>query len=193
MNPNPHDDDAKKIRDLIDSGRVQDAFTHCQPSAAAGSTMAQLYLGWMHQSGKGTPMDLDKAEHWYRQALEADPSRASYYLATVYKDRNKLDQAREWFEASVYHDYAPAMYQLGQIHRFGYGVSIDEKKGWAFIDRAAQRGHVFARSAIARDMLRGRRGVLQIPIGFFLLMSVLWSGARIAAKEPHHDQILRLI
>jgi TPR repeat protein len=116
--------------------------------------MAQLYLGWMYQTGRGSTQDVEKAEYWFRRAVAADSPKAAYYLATVYWQKHELQQALEWFETSASRGFAPAIYQLGRIYRLGYHVPIDEKKGWEYIERAARKGMCLRAETI------GRRGAL---------------------------------
>jgi hypothetical protein len=122
----------------------------------------------MYQSGKGVQRDLDEAEGWYQRAVHSDPQRAEFYLASVYMEKHDFQQALEWFERSASRGYAAATYQLGRIYRFGVGVGVDRQRGFEYIEQAAQKGHLFARRDIAREMLRGHRGLSRIPSGLFV-------------------------
>jgi len=182
--------DLAAIRALIERSRFDEAHARCRPIADSGSVVAQLYLGWMYQTGKGVDKDLDQAENWYRQAIAGDPARGEFYLATVRRDRGDQKQAREWFERSAARGYAPAMYQLGRIYRCGYGVTVDRQKAFEYIERAAAKGHLFARRDIARNLLRGQSGIHRVPAGLFALIGVAWQVFKVARRDPYDDRML---
>ncbi len=184
--------DRAAIAELIEMGRFDEAYDRCIPMAERGSPAAQLYLGWLYQSGSGVVRDYKIAEHWYRRALERAPERAEFYLGTLCWERGDPVEARLWFEQAASKEFVPATYALSKMHRFGYGVPIDEALGLKLLERAALRGHLFARRDIARHMIRGRRGLAAILPGLAELAKVMVAVFRLGLKDPHSDLLLRL-
>jgi uncharacterized protein len=48
--------------------------------AESGDPAAQFQLGWCHEMGQGTPVDLEAACQWYRRAAAQGYPRAQYHL-----------------------------------------------------------------------------------------------------------------
>ena len=48
--------------------------------ANSGDPVAQFNLGYCHEMGQGTPVDLDQACQWYRRAANQGYPRAQYHL-----------------------------------------------------------------------------------------------------------------
>lgn len=180
------------VKQLIEGGRFDEAYVRCLPLAEAGSTPAQIRLGWMYQAGKGVQKDLEEAKRWYTRAIRSESPKAEFCLATVCWEKRDAQQTIEWLERSAAKGYAPAMYELGRMYNVGYGVPEDTRKGLEYTERAARKGHLFARRTVARDMLIGHRGLGRIPRGLFAFVSVLWAGFRIGRKDPYDDLVFTL-
>jgi len=186
-------DACNAVIELINRGRHDEAFQKCRALAEAGSTCAQVRLGWMYHSATGTPKDWLEAESWYRRAIAAGSPESEFYLASLYSAKLEPQSAVEWFEKSAQHGYAPAMYHLGRLYLFGAeGVALDEEKAYRYFEDASRAGHLFARRNIARRMASGRRGMGQIPHGILLLIGAYCSAMKVGWKNPDSEQILRL-
>lgn len=67
-------------------GRYEEAMTIWENLAAQGDADAAFQLGVMHEDGRGTPADLDRALHYYHQASDGGSHRAAYRLAKLYAE-----------------------------------------------------------------------------------------------------------
>lgn len=192
MSPHPQKTELDTVRDLIERGRFDEAYSLCVRLGEAGSTAAQLRLGWMYQAGKGVQKDVEKAESWYGRAIRPDSARAEFNLASIYWEKRDAKQMIQWLERSATKGYPPAMYELGRMYHAGYGVAVDTEKSLGYTEQAAQKGHLFARREIAREMLIGHRGWQRMPLGFLELLSVFWTGFRVARKDLYDDLTVTL-
>jgi TPR repeat protein len=173
----------------IEERRYEDAFRKYSVLAEHGSATAQLRLGWMYETGTGVPLDVQLAERWYLKAASTDVPHAQYYLASLYRDAEQYQRAIEWFQRAAAQGYPPAFYALGKAYYFGAGVSQDREKAFEYFEEASRRGHLRAAANIARDMIAGRRGLRQVPLGVLRLLTVLSKGLRRAITEPDSDSL----
>lgn len=67
-------------------GRYVQAFDIWQRLAQAGDADAAFQLGVMLEDGRGTPVDLEQALFYYRQASEGGSRRAAHRLAALYEN-----------------------------------------------------------------------------------------------------------
>jgi hypothetical protein len=77
-----------------------------QFEAERGRPLAQTYLGFMYQTGRGVPQNFEFAAHWYRRAAEHGVPAAQYLLAMLYDKGFGVPQ--DWVEAEVWLDLAAA-------------------------------------------------------------------------------------
>jgi TPR repeat protein len=181
-----------RIHELIEREHFREAIDLTLPLAQAGGVGAQLILGWLYQVGKGVPKDFDRAKAWYLEAVPSESPRAEFYLGSVYWNESDFPQAVEWFERAASHGFFPAAYQLGRMYRHGAGVQRDPRRAREYVEAAARSGHMFAQRDLAREMARGHRGVLRIPLGLFRCLQVTWRAVRIASRNLEDDRLFRL-
>jgi hypothetical protein len=75
------------------------------PLAEQGDPIAQSYLGFMFQTGRGVPQNYTEAAMWYRRAAEQGDSLAQYSLGLLY-DRGQgvpvdIVEASKWLNLST--------------------------------------------------------------------------------------------
>jgi hypothetical protein len=184
--------DTSQLNDLLNGGRLKEAFNLALRLSTAGDGVAQMKLGWMYQVGKGVARDLEQAKVWYRAALQTQSPRAEFYLGTVFWNDSVFPEAISWFEKAASHGFGPAMYQLARMYRHGVGVSPDQRLAVKYVREAAQAGHIFAQRDLAREMVKGQHGLLRIPVGFVRMIQVGYSGARTGWRNFEDDRLFRL-
>ena len=54
------------------------------PPARVGNPIAETYLGFMYQHGRGVPQDYVEAARWFRAAAEQGEPEAQFFLALLY-------------------------------------------------------------------------------------------------------------
>lgn len=75
------------------------------PEAERGNPVAQTYLGFLFENGRGVPQNYTEAAMWYRRAAEQGDSLAQYSLGLLY-DRGQgvprdIVEASKWLNLSV--------------------------------------------------------------------------------------------
>ena len=75
------------------------------PQAERGNPVAQTYLGFLFENGRGVPQNYTEAAMWYRRAAEQGDSLAQYSLGLLY-DRGQgvprdIVEASKWLNLSV--------------------------------------------------------------------------------------------
>jgi TPR repeat protein len=181
-----------QVNELLNQGRLRDAYDLTLRLARAGESDAQMKLGWMYQVGKGVERDLEQAKFWYRSALQTQSPRAEFYLGTVYWNESAFPEAISWFEKAASKGFTPAMYQLARMYRHGVGVPRDSRLAAKHVEEAAQGGHLFAQRDLAREMLKGHNGLLRIPVGFVRLIQLGYRAARTGSRNIEDDRLFRL-
>jgi TPR repeat protein len=184
-------DAARAVLQLLKLGKHEEAFRAALQRAEQGSQLAQVQVGWMSQTGTGTPVDVQEAERWYRKGSEHESGSAEFYLGTLFRAKQEPRSALEAFEASARKGYAPASYRLGRMYLFGEGVTPDERRAHQYFEEAAERGHLYARRNRARRMMSGALGLREIPAGIVSMVSVLWTVWKIGSNEDS-ELMLRL-
>jgi TPR repeat protein len=67
-----------------DKGDYKTALNEFKPLAHKGNAVAQVYLGWMYDDGKGVMQDYKEAVKWYRLSAEQGNAFAQYLLGYMY-------------------------------------------------------------------------------------------------------------
>lgn len=149
-------------------------------------------IGWMYEFGMGVEKDIQKAEYWYERSAKADCAAGYYSLASMRFRAGRTDEVLVLMEQAGARGYAPALFHLGQMHRFGKGVPVDRVRAYEYFEKAAAQGHLFAQRAIAQRLIRGDRGVWRIPIGLFMVPRILWMGFKLKLTNQGDDRLRRL-
>jgi TPR repeat protein len=71
-----------------------EAYSRLRTLAERGSITSMAYIGDVHRFGIGSPIDLEEAEKWYRQAADKGSLIALYDLATLYLATKRDGEAR---------------------------------------------------------------------------------------------------
>ena len=86
--------------------------------------------------------------HFMEEAAKRGDKEAQFLLGKAYFDGvatitklPDMGRARTWFDIAAEHEHPGAMYYLGLIYRFGYGVERDEERSGYWMGMAAGRGY----------------------------------------------------
>ena len=200
MSTEQHEPDDKAFLDALDEGRrffeskryaeALNCYLTIADSAYGRGIL--LRLGWMYEFGMGTTKDLNKAEYWYDRAAKAGLTEGYYCLGSMRLRAGRLGEVARYMERAAAVGYSPALFQLGQMYRFGKGVERDEGKAYAYYAQAAMQGHLFARRALAQRMLRGDLGLFRIPLGIFAVAKNMIDAFRLYMNNPSDPRLKRL-
>jgi uncharacterized protein len=141
-------------RQLFIDGKHDEAFAVILPLAEQGVPRAQVILGFFHERGIGTEVDLAKAVEWYEKGAAQNQPAGLHNLAYSYQYGElglplDLTKARELYQQAVVMEYAPSIHNLGQMYLYGEGVEKDVDLGRALIERAVTLGDPEATATLA--------------------------------------------
>lgn len=119
-----------------------------EPLAKANSEYALLTLGWIHESGKGAPLDYSLAATYYDQATKIGCLEAFSSLGRVLWADNKLKEAREKFKEGAELGNLGCMAWFGIMVFSGKGGAVDLENGILWINAAAEKGHFAAKGQV---------------------------------------------
>lgn len=90
------------------------------------------------------------------RAEKGDPVAQFSLGAFLYYGSPQTAEGTEWIRKAALQQFPPALYHLGQIHEFGFGVSPDDRLALAWYRKAADRGSAPAQRAVGEFSLKGR-------------------------------------
>jgi len=78
-----------------------------EPPAQLGDPLAQTYLGFMYQDGRGVPQNYEQAARWFRAAAVQGQPTAQFFLALLYDKgfgvRRDFVDAEMWLDVAAAH------------------------------------------------------------------------------------------
>lgn len=113
--------------------------------AVSGSVAALVYLAEAHQQGENCKKNDLAAMEWFSKAEESGWKPASHRKGLILANQGRTREAYKEFKKSAELDYLPGVYQLGRALSEGSGVEKNIEGGKIVLERAAQRGHLFAK------------------------------------------------
>jgi TPR repeat protein len=167
----------------------KEAVFELQELAAQGSTLSMLYLGHAHQNGIGGPVDLSKAEEFYRRAAERGSLPSSYQLGRMYFDTEKYLQAKDAFEIGAEGAYMPSLQMLGRMYMYGIGVNKDLEMAKDLFERASKKGHVFAKRNLAIILMTEKFNIVNLIRGAWLFAVSLLNVVTLVATDRLSDRL----
>lgn len=168
---------------LYDAGDYTGAISAFLSQAADGSVTAIVWLGYLHEIGKGAQLDLAEAERYYRQATDAGSANGPHYLGNLLLRANRTAEAVAAFEVAASRGFSPSTYRLGALHEYGVGVPKDTAKAEILYREAAKRGNIWARRKVAVRMMKGVDGVSKIVPGAVAFAALTCAAVRIGSKD----------
>jgi cell division protein FtsN len=131
------------VKDGVDAWARQDyeaAVAQWQGPAAKGDPDAMFNMGQAYKLGRGVPMDLAKAEEFYRRAAQKGHIRAADNYGMLLFQAGRQIEAMPWLSAAADRGEPRAMYVLGIAAFNGDYAPKDWVRAYALMTRAAQSG-----------------------------------------------------
>lgn len=98
-------------------------------------------LGHIYRNGLGCPQDLDKAEAYYKLAVERGDYASEVLLGNLYEDKKDYETSFIYYSLAADHGIAKGMYYVAWAYRIGEGVTEDKEKAVDWFFRAIEAGH----------------------------------------------------
>jgi cell division protein FtsN len=131
------------VKDGVDAWARQDysaAVAQWQGPAAQGDPDAMFNMGQAYKLGRGVPIDLAKAEDFYRRAAQKGHIRAADNYGMLLFQNGRQAEAMPWLSAAADRGEPRAMYVLGIAAFNGDYAPKDWVRAYALMTRAAQAG-----------------------------------------------------
>ncbi len=141
------------VKDGVDAwgrGDYKTAVAEWRGPANAGDADAQFNMGQAYKLGRGVPMDLAKAEQFYKRAADQGHLQASDNYGLILFQNQRRKEALPYLQASANRGEPRAQYVLGTGHFNGDFVEKDWIKAYALMTRASAAGLPQATSNMAQ-------------------------------------------
>ncbi len=141
------------VKDGVDAwgrGDYKAAVAEWRGPANAGDADAQFNMGQAYKLGRGVPMDLAKAEQFYKRAADQGHLQASDNYGLILFQNQRRKEALPYLQASANRGEPRAQYVLGTGHFNGDFVEKDWIRAYALMTRASAAGLPQATSNMAQ-------------------------------------------
>lgn len=124
-------------------------------AAQGGYPRAMVKIAEMYALGQGVPKSATTALNWYQKAAQKGSRDAMTQLGSIYAHQNDFATSADWYGASAVKGDPDAMRELGIYYLNGTGVQFDLTRSFAWLELAAQKGDVQAKS-VQKDILQSK-------------------------------------
>ena len=109
---------------------------------------------------------------WYQKAAESGDAVGQFYLGCFLFHTASRTEGAAWIRRAAAQDYAPALYWDAVLGENGHGVEVDICRSRASMKRAAELGHPYAMTRLAKQALRGADGFSGVVWGLRQILKV---------------------
>ena len=121
------------------------AVRYYQAAANAGNRVAMFRLGYFYATGQGVEANVQNAAQWYGRAGQAGHREAYEYMGDMYfiqaEATDEERPKRQLLKQAALLGSAGAQYRLGVHLIETETLGRDHRRGYAWIEIAARRGH----------------------------------------------------
>lgn len=120
----------------------QKAYELLKQAVNEGDFEAAAYLGWMHLEGIGRPINLKKAEKYYKIAADNKVAEGFYQLARMLENKllaegKDIGGAISYYKKAAELNHTEALTDMGYFYENGkIGNGVDDKKAEEFYQQA---------------------------------------------------------
>jgi TPR repeat protein len=174
---------------LYQQAQFDKAFAAYSELARRGYKNCQIFVGWMHYEGKGTPRNEEAALTWFKKAADSGSAEGMFYCARLLDKLGKYESAASYLRSAGAQGYAPALCRLGRMRLVGRGIAQDTEEAYKLLERAAELGNVFAKRELAVRMLKTSKNVLLRVFGAIGFLWCVVEGMFIALVNSRSEKI----
>ncbi|WP_435106740.1 tetratricopeptide repeat protein [Arhodomonas sp. AD133] len=184
-------DDLEEADRLYANGNAVDAFPTYKAAALAGSSQCQRIVGWMYYLGEGVGKDILAAESWFKKSAVSGDIEGKFGWGCVELSLCKYEEAQRIFGELAQARFPPAVFRLGWMEEKGCGRDVNIQLALKWYREAASLGNLEAEKRFAVMTLKGWRGVVRVPVGFFLYVRFFFRLVVVAIDGSHRIELLR--
>ena len=157
-------------------------------AAEAGSARAAEAVAWHYDAGSGVEADFEKAQAYYRRAIEGGSWMATIGYARLLADHGHRDYCERLLEDGVSSQFEPAYFWLAWL-RYQRAESREAcREVRPLMELAARQGHPGANFYLAQWMMTGRFGLREVWRGLKLHLKSASRWAREQAEEAGAEE-----
>lgn len=135
-----------------DKGNYENALKYLEKAASSGHELAQYYLGYMYEKGKGVEQNNEKALSWYVQSANNGDADAQFACGAMYYygegTESNYEKSYQYFEMAALQGHESAQYNLGIMLEGGLGVEKNTERAIEWYRKAAKNGHEKAKAKL---------------------------------------------
>jgi len=174
LNDDPHQAELSPIFNRSPE-RSEARFEGLKSLAERGSVWSMVLLGYCYLQGDGVGIDQEAADTWFRKAADNGSQRALLILGRRYWRRGWFTMGQTLFTDSAEKGWPPAVFWLARCHLKRTRNRAGFREVRPHLEWAMAAGSPAAKLVLSVNLLRGRGGVRDIPLGFRLFReSVMW-------------------
>jgi|GEM_PF-7023884 len=117
-------------------------------SASKGNTNAQIYIGYLFETGVNAEISYEKAAQWYLKAAKNGNPIAQDYLGKLYQlgkgVQQSNQQAADWYLKAAKENVMHSMLALADLYETGDGIKKDTCQAISLYKTAAKDGNPHA-------------------------------------------------
>lgn len=159
-------DQIRRANKLNRSENYAAAFQIWSELAERGSVWSMIEVGRSYEFGGGVPIDLAKAEDWYKRAFAGGSRIAMLKCAKFAASRGDYSSCDALLQVGVDQDWVSAIFWQAWYRHKNSESPETYRIIYPMLKDAAKREHPAARMILANFMLRGKFGVLKVPLGW---------------------------
>lgn len=136
------------------AGRMDEAFSDYQQSAAAGNPTGEQLLGWCYWNGWGVEKDYATAVEWFKKSAAQNESGGQYGIGCAYDygmgETQDYTEAVKWYRKSAATGNAYGEYGLGESYFTGHGAAKDYAKALEWYQKSAAQGNAYGQYGLGQ-------------------------------------------
>lgn len=152
--------------DFYNSNDIPNAIEIWLDLAEKGSALSMLELGRCYEFGRGVTLDRVEAEKWYEKAFQKGSQSAMLKCADAAASRNEFSSCEAILQGGIDQDWTPAIFWMAWYRHKRSADSATYRSIFPMLRKAAGRGHPAANFFLTNYMVRGKFGIVWIPLGF---------------------------
>lgn len=153
--------------ELSEVGDYSEAMLILTSLAEQGSVRSMIELGKYHEFGYGVPLNLDLAEIWYQRALDGGSQYAMLKCADFAALRQNYSECDAILQPGVDNGWASAAFWQARYCLKQCDSKQTYRRIFPLLTTSAKCGHPGSQLYLANFMVRGKFGILRVPIGFY--------------------------
>jgi TPR repeat protein len=157
--------------------------------AKSGHSYALVQLAQMHAEGKGTPVDIGRAQELLDRAEKLGETEALIQKGRIWLTRNDTKRYFASVQYAAGKGFLPSQYQLAVCYLLGVGTEKDERKGLETMREAADAGHLQAKSYLAKKLMARPWDPIGFVSGVAIFLGVVAKGLLLHMTNPGDPRI----